>query len=291
MVDVDRGVVWADDSGGDGPPLVLLHPGVGDSRIWDPILPALAAKYRLIRYDARGFGESPAPAAQFSLLRDLVAVLDHYKVERAPIVGCSQGGGTALGLALEQPERVPALVLLCPGISGFPRYDDPDEPAELQADWDRGVAAGDVDALASVMQRVWGKSGATSEAMEQFRSAARAALSTGDLEQQDPPVYDRLAEISVPVSLLVGDADFPPTVDSNKAAAARIPGCEFTLVPGMDHLPPLREPDLVLRTITSTLARASWLQTFYRGRPAPARRPDDHRRARLKYAPGRAATR
>src|ERR1700761_1582957 len=111
MVTVDDGTVWADDSEGDGPLLVLLHPGVGDSRIWDPVLPALAAKYRVIRYDARGFGQSPAPTAKFSLLPDLVAVLDHYDIGRAAIVGCSQGGGTALGLALAQPERVPALVL------------------------------------------------------------------------------------------------------------------------------------------------------------------------------------
>jgi pimeloyl-ACP methyl ester carboxylesterase len=94
--------------------------------------------------------------------------------------------------------------------------------------------------------------------MEQFRSSARAVLSTGDLEQEDPPVFDRLGEIAVPTSLLVGDADFPPLIEADKAAAARIPGCELILVPGMDHLPPLRDPDLVLATITSTLARASW---------------------------------
>jgi 3-oxoadipate enol-lactonase len=262
MIEVDGGTVWADDAGGDGPALVLLHPGVGDSRIWDPVLPALAAKYRVIRYDARGFGHSPAPTTTFSLLRDLVTVLGHYDVKRAAIVGCSQGGGTALGLALQQPERVPALVLLCPGIPGIPLDDDSDEGAVLGAEWERAEAAGDVDALASVTQRVWGRAGATPEAMEQFRSSARAVLSTGDLEQEDPPVYDRLTEIAVPTSLLVGDADFAPLIEADKAAAARIPGCELILVPGMDHLPPLRDPDLVLQTITSTLARASWLRAW-----------------------------
>src|SRR6476646_6926360 len=57
MIAVDGGEVWTDDSGGDGPPLVLLHPGVGDSRIWEPVLPALTALYRVIRYDARGYGQ------------------------------------------------------------------------------------------------------------------------------------------------------------------------------------------------------------------------------------------
>ncbi len=257
MVAVDGGGVWADDSGGDGPPLVLLHPGVGDSRIWDLVLAPLTARYRVIRYDARGFGQSPAPTVKFSLLRDLVAVLGHYGVARAALVGCSQGGGSALGLALEQPERVPALVLLCPGIPGFP-YPEEDEDDELEAEYERAHAAGDVDALAGVMQQVWGAAGATPAVTEQLRSAARASLSAGELELEDPPVFGRLGEITVPAALMVGDADYPPLVESNRQAAARIPGCEFLLVPGMDHLPPLREPGLVLGLTARTLARAGW---------------------------------
>lgn len=260
FISVDGGEVWADDSGGGGRPLVLLHPGTGDSRIWEPVLPALTARYRVIRYDARGWGRSPAPVTTFSLLPDLVAVLGHYGVERAPIVGCSQGGATALGLALEAPERVPAIVALCPGIPGAPETEGAElaDEAELDAAFERALAAGDVDALAGVMQRAWGRSGATPEAMEQLRSAARANIANGDLEQEDPPVFGRLGEISVPTALMVGDLDYPPLVEANKQAAARIPGCAFTLVPGMDHLPPLREPDLILRVIISTLGRAGW---------------------------------
>ena len=112
MIAVDGGQVWADDSGGGGPPVVLLHPGVGDSRIWEPVMPALTASWRVIRYDARGFGRSPAPTVKFSLLADLITVLDHFGLDRVAIVGCSQGGGSALGLALEHRARVSALVLL-----------------------------------------------------------------------------------------------------------------------------------------------------------------------------------
>ncbi len=261
MVQVAGGEVWADDSGGDGPPLVLLHPGVGDSRIWDPVLPLLTGKYRVIRYDARGFGQSPAPEVEFSLLPDLVAVLGHFGIGRAAIVGCSQGGATAMALALEQPERVAALVLLCPGVPGFPWEtiaDDSAEDAELEAEYERAVAAGDVSALASVTQRVWAAAGATPEVMEQMLSSARAVLATGDLERELPPVFGRLGSITAPTSLMVGDADYPPLVEANRQAAARIPGCEFTMVPGMDHLPPLREPGLVLAAITATLGRAGW---------------------------------
>ena len=255
MVAVDGGEIWADDSGS-GPPLILLHPGVGDSRIWEPVLPGLTRSRRVIRYDARGFGRSPAPAVKFCLLSDLIAVLDHFGVDRAAIVGCSQGGGSALGLALEQPGRVAALVLLCPGIPGYPWPEAPKD--ELDAEYEHALETGDVEALASLMQRVWAAAGSSLAVMEQLRSAARAEIASGDLQQPDPPVFDRLGSLSMPTSLLVGDADYPPLLQANRQAAARIPGCELTVVPGMDHLPPLREPDLVLGVIKSTLSRAGW---------------------------------
>jgi 3-oxoadipate enol-lactonase len=259
MIAVDGGKVWADDSGGDGPPLVLLHPGIGDSRIWDPVRPALTASYRVIRHDDRGFGRSPAPKVKFSLLADLIAVLDHYGLDRAAFAGCSQGGGSALGLALAQPARVAALVLLCPGIPGYPWPEEEEgEPDELEAEYGRALAVGDADALAVILQRVWAGAGPTPAVMGQLRSGARAEISSGGLEERNPPVFDRLGEISVPTSLLVGDADYPPFVEAGRQAAARIPGCELTVVPGMDHLAPLREPDLVLRTIRTTLSRAGW---------------------------------
>jgi pimeloyl-ACP methyl ester carboxylesterase len=256
MVAVDGDEVWADDSAGDGRPLVLLHPGVGDSRIWEPVLPALTASWRVIRYDARGFGRSPAPTVTFSLLTDLITVLDYFGLDRVAIVGCSQGGGSALGLAVEHPARLSALVLLCPGIPGYPWPEEPDD--ELGAEYERALGAGDVEALAGLMQRVWAAAGPTPAVIEQLRSAARAEISSGDLQQPDPPVFDRLGEVAVPTSLLVGDADFAPLIEADRQAADRIPGCELTVAPGMDHLPPLREPDLVLRVIKSTLTRACW---------------------------------
>ena len=157
MVAVDGGEVWADDSGGGGPPVVLLHPGVGDSRIWAPVLPALTVSWRVIRYDARGFGRSPAPTVKFSLLADLITVLGYFGLDRVAIVGCSQGGGSALGLAVEHPARVSALVLLCPGIPGYRWPEEHDD--ELEAEYGRALEAGDGEALAGLMQRVWAAAG------------------------------------------------------------------------------------------------------------------------------------
>jgi 3-oxoadipate enol-lactonase len=102
-IPVRGGEVWAEDTG-DGRPLVLMHPGWGDAAIWDPILGRLAARYRVIRYDARGYGRSPASAVPYTHLADLAAVLDHFGVPHAALVAHSGAGGPAVGLALAQPE-------------------------------------------------------------------------------------------------------------------------------------------------------------------------------------------
>lgn len=251
MITVGGDTVWADDSG-DGPPLVLVHPGVGDSRFWDPILPELSARHRVIRYDARGFGRSPAPAEPYVPLDDLVTVLDHFGIERAPVVGCSQGGNAALALAISRPERVSALVLLAPGISGFPVPVNPAVREAYAAAEEKGF-----DAIVDVALSVWARAGRTPEVEEQVRSGVRGWIAEDGLDQENPPVFDRLAEIAVPTGLLVGDLDVDWIVDAARQAATRIPGVEFVEVPGVDHLPVLRIPERVLELIDATLKRSA----------------------------------
>lgn len=252
-VKVSGGEVWAEDTGGDGPPLVLLHPGVGDSRLWDPVLPRLAERHRVIRYDVRGYGRSPRPTVPYSLQEDLVAVLDHFELRRVPLVGCSMGGGTALSLAVSDPSRVSALVLLCPGVGGYPW---PDEP-EVDAEYEALVEAGDVAGLVSFGLREWAAAGADASAVQQLRSAAPAWLSEEEFEREDPPVFDRLQELDVPTVLLVGDRDRPTMIECNEAIAARVPGCRLVRMAGVDHLPPLRVPDLVAETVLEHCAGTS----------------------------------
>ncbi|MFL6076279.1 MAG: alpha/beta fold hydrolase [Mycobacteriales bacterium] len=248
-IPVEGGTLWADDSGGELPPLVLLHPGVGNSTIWDGMLPALAARYRVIRFDWRGYGRSPLPTAPYTTLGDLTAVLDHFGLDRVPLVGASMGGRAALSLALTQPARVSALVLVTPGVSG---YDWPDEPA-ADAEYEALVAAGDVDGLTGFGLRRWGAAGHDPVARAQMAGAARAWAAEDEFGRPDPPVYDRLGEVAVPTVLLLGEADTPTLVEANERMAARIPGCRLIRMPGVDHLPQLRVPDLLVATILEHL--------------------------------------
>jgi 3-oxoadipate enol-lactonase len=250
MVSAGSDKIWAEDSGGPGPVLALVHSGVSDSRLWDPVWPGLTAAFRTIRFDVRGYGRSPAPTQEFTLAGDLQAVLDHFGVRRAHLAGCSMGGGAAIELALADPDRVSSLVLLCPGISGYPWPDEPDLTAEFEA----LLAASDEEGVLQLGLREWAAAGPDPFVVELMRSAGRALEGDEQFMQDGPAVFDRLTELAVPTVLMIGDKDKPALIDSNEEAARRIPGCRLIRLPGVDHYPTVRAPQLVLDTILSHLA-------------------------------------
>lgn len=235
---VDGGHLWADDTEGNGPALVLLHPGWGDSSIWLPMLASLSPRYRVIRYDMRGFGRSPAPMAPFAQLGDLIAVLDQRGVTDVTLVAHSGGGGTALGLALAQPGRVRRLLVLAPGVQDYPwPLEDP-----YFTEFGKLFTAGDRDGLAALGLRTWAAAGADPAAQAQVRGAVDAFFRVGDHERPDPPAYARLGELRVPAVMVLGDLDYPVVIRCAHDIAARIPDCQQIAAPGADHLLPLRIP-------------------------------------------------
>ncbi|MEU7645248.1 alpha/beta fold hydrolase [Streptomyces huasconensis] len=254
MVSVKDGEVWAHDSGapdgtaGGGPlPLVLLHPGVGDSRIWDPVLPRLTERHRVIRYDARGYGRSPAPTAPYSLVEDLIAVLDHFGVARAVLAGSSMGGATAISLALHDPARVAALTLVVPGVTGAEELVSRAFTAEVG----RLAEAGDIEGIVALTLRTSaaGGSGDDPEAEAHIRSVIPAWFANHPHHVPDPPAFDRLGELDVPCVLVLGERDQPEVVRTNEIMADRIPGCRVVRLAHSDHFPTLREPEAVADAI------------------------------------------
>ncbi|MFB7617330.1 alpha/beta fold hydrolase [Kitasatospora sp. NPDC056181] len=256
MVSVGNGELWAEDSGGDGLPLVLVHPGVGDSTIWDPVLAALATRYRVVRYDARGYGRSPAPTAAYSPSADLAAVLDHFGLARAVLVGSSMGGAASVSLTLDAPERVAGLALFVPGVTGY----DFDE-SDLNQEVARLAEAGDLEGIVRHGLGLWGRVGGGSPeadpvAAAHLRAVLPAWFSNVGHQQPDAPAFDRLGEIAVPTVLALGEQDRPQVVACNEQMAARIPGCRLVRLAKSDHYPTLREPEAVARLVEELYAQA-----------------------------------
>jgi pimeloyl-ACP methyl ester carboxylesterase len=244
------GVRLAYDVTGDGPPLVLLHAGIVDRRMWDELLPLLRDAVTIIRYDARGFGESARPPdGEFARWDDLFAVMDGAGVERAHLVGVSQGAETALDATITAPERVDHLLLCGAGMRGWEWRD------ELNARWQAEVAAwerGDLDGCAEESMVTWfdGPQRLAIQVDPALRRRAwemqRLAI---DLENDDakaiapdPPSSERLGDIRAPTMVAVGELDQPDMIAIAERLAAGIPGARHVLLPGVAHLPPMERP-------------------------------------------------
>lgn len=253
LVTVGADRLWVDDSGGEGVPFVLLHPGITDSRVWDPMLPHLG-QHRVVRFDNRGYGRSPRATTSYSTLGDLTAVLDALGIERAHLVGNSMGGGTSLALAVTSPDRVASMTLLCPGIGGYP-WTEGDEDPEVEAAWEKAKADHDLVAMAAVQGRVWFRSGSDDYLDEQVLAATTLDSSpAAELEQENPEQWSGAAAISVPTTVIAAELDPPESLQASLDLAERIPGATLVRLP-VDHVPQYRDPGAVAEVVLATAQR------------------------------------
>ena len=244
------GVRLAYDITGDGEPVVLLHAGIVDRGMWNDVVPLLADQFSVIRFDARGFGESSRPPdGPFARWDDLFAVMDAAGVERAHLVGVSQGAETALDATVTAPDRVDHLVLVGAGMSGWDFREELNDRWQAEVDaWERG----DLDGCAEVSMGTWfdGPMRTAADVDPDVRQRAWAMQRRAiDLENDDaqarapdPPASERLGEVTAPTLVAVGELDQPDMVAIAEKLAGGIPGARHELLPGVAHLPPMERP-------------------------------------------------
>lgn len=135
-------------------PLVLVHAGVADRRMWDPQWQALTADRDVLRLDLRGFGESvQLPAGPLSPVDDLLDTLDHAGVDRCHLVGASFGAGVAVEAALARPVLAASLFLSAPG--GSLIAEPTPQLREFFAAERDALADGDIEAAVEANLRWW----------------------------------------------------------------------------------------------------------------------------------------
>ncbi len=115
---------------GAGSPVVLIHEGIGDSRMFAPQMAALSARHQVVRYDLHGYGRSGKPQTPYTNHEALDALLQHLGIKKTAILGMSMGGNIALDYALTYPEKVSGLILIGAGLDGVPS--DPETLAFIQ---------------------------------------------------------------------------------------------------------------------------------------------------------------
>jgi len=240
------------ETGGTGTALVFLHAGVSDSRMWDPQFERFARKFKVVRYDHRGFGKTRFPDEPFTLRDDLANVLRYLGVKESILVGCSMGGSTAIDFTLEHPEMVTGLVLVGSGVSGL------NDPTQLSADalkyWSEllsVVQKGDIDRAREMDAKYWidGPARSSNEVDPAYRSRAlelhRDNFSLERFARQEkpltPPAIDRLREIRVPTMVVIGDHDSEDLKRLADRFASEIPYARLVRM-NAAHLPSLEHP-------------------------------------------------
>ncbi|HET8529199.1 MAG TPA: alpha/beta fold hydrolase [Gaiellaceae bacterium] len=228
-VEVENARLWVEDEGG-GPPVLFVHGGLGDSRLWEPVTALLRDSFRCVRYDLRFWGRSTGPAEPFSFVRDAVGVLDALEIERAALVGLSMGGGTALDVALAHPERVTALVHVAAGMSGRPVdvYSAEQQAYENELDADL---------------EVWAPLGADDRIRELWQATPEAQGYPEEAEPERPPAADP-SRLQLPVLVLVAKHDPVPQQEVGRTLAREAPNAELIEIDS-DHYLTLREPEKV----------------------------------------------
>jgi 3-oxoadipate enol-lactonase len=236
-------VSWTEDGPADAP-VVLLSNSLGASRaMWNAQVPALAERYRVLSYDTRGHGESPAPAGPYTLddlVDDVVALLDEVGAARAHVVGLSLGGMTAMRLAAREPAREHRLALLCTSASV--------DPAPYR---ERGRAArreGTAALAPTVVSRWVTPAFAAGHPHEVARLEAMVAGADDEgyaaccdvLAELD--LRADLARISAPTLVVSGAEDLALPSEHQRAIAAGIPGAELVSFSPAAHLANVEQP-------------------------------------------------
>jgi pimeloyl-ACP methyl ester carboxylesterase len=240
------------DVAGTGEPVVLLHPGLWDRRTWDDQFGLFSRTYRVLRYDARGYGRSSPiePGRAYSQVGDLAAVMDAAGFDRAALVGCSMGGGTALDFTLTDPARVTALVLVAPGVSGTEEGtpEEEDWHAERWAPIESLIEAGDLEgAMDLCLRSFWATLGTDDPAGARVREIAFDNLHTLTMDESgdagiDPPAYARLEYVTSPTLVMPADHDPPYARRVYADLVDRIPGARVVHISEVDHVVNLRKP-------------------------------------------------
>jgi 3-oxoadipate enol-lactonase len=243
--------------GPEGAPTVVLSNSLGSTpAMWDPQLPALLERLRVVRYDHRGHGASPVPAGPYELDdlgADVLALLDRLGLERVHWCGLSLGGMVGMWMAIHAPERIDRLVLCCTSAKLG--------PPEMWADRAATVREHGVDAVADAGIERW-LSPAFLEREPEIAARIRAMLAStpaegyaaccGVIERMDQTV--RLGEIRAPTLVIAADDDPATPPEHGELIAAAVPGARLEIVPNARHLATIEQPqamtDLILGHLT-----------------------------------------
>ena len=246
---------------GTGKPLLLLHSGIADRRMWAGQCSEFSGHFQVIMPDFRGYGKSSAPEESLRHYEDIHGLIQYLGFTSVNIAGCSLGGKTAIEMAIAYPETVSCLVLIAPGMFGY-EYRDKETLAK-DAILEGLIASGRREEVADMLVDIWvvglkrdrGTVDAAARALVREMILDNYASVT-DKFPETPPGFDvmsRLVEIRVPTLVMIGDSDLPDMQAISQLITDRIHGAKRQLIPNAAHLPNLENSMLFNQSVIDFL--------------------------------------
>lgn len=248
---------------GQGNPLIMLHGGLLDRRMWDDQFDAFAKHYRAIRYDARGHGKSTSVADTFVHHEDLRLLMEFLNVEKAVLMGLSMGGYIAIDFALAYPEKVTTLILAAPGLTGYVFNSDVLKRNNEQLR--QAARDEDLDMVVEYFQRSW--TDGPTRSPDEVDPAVREKVRSMSIEnvkkwnpqsvevRLNPPAIGRLSEIRIPVLIILGDLDMPDIIDIAGMVEKDIKGAQKVVLKDVAHMVNMEKPEEYNRVVLDFLSR------------------------------------
>lgn len=235
---------------GEGQPFLMVHAGIADKSMWDDQFEFFAQKYKVARYDMRGYGQSLPVADDYQRHQDIHALLDYLDIDHAYLMGCSMGGGACMNFALEYPDRADALIMVGSAPSGF-AYDEW-SPSPLDEAMEAAYEKGDLEYVNELAMQIFvdGKGRAPDQVNPALRQKVynmnMIALRNEKLLGRDVPLStsaaQRIGELHLPMLIVMGDLDEEYIFKAADFMATNIPGARKVVMHGTAHLPNMEFP-------------------------------------------------
>jgi pimeloyl-ACP methyl ester carboxylesterase len=260
------GQLYFEDKGADSSreTLILNHAAFLDSRMWDAQSEAFAERYRVIRYDMRGFGKSDPVTGPRTRREDVYRLLAHLGVTRAHVLGCSMGGEIALDMALERPEMVASLIVVNSTPSGF-ELQGP--PPRYVLEMIEAMQRGDDERASELQLRIWVDG--PHRAPEQVEPSVRARAAEmnrifvrnktfpiADMQPHNPlnpPAAKRLDQVRCPTLVVTGALDDGEILRAGRMLVEEIANAKAVTIPNAAHVPNMEAPELFNQTVLNFL--------------------------------------
>ena len=246
---------------GNGPWLTMSHSLACDLHMWDPQMPVLTKKFKVLRFDTRGHGQSSAPAGEYTLDQmadDVKGLLDHLKIRQTHWAGLSMGGMIGQAFALKYPGVFQSMVL------ADTTSRRPPNAAQM---WGERIQNAQTKGMGAIVQ-------GTLERWftEPYRNARKDVMEKIGNDIRNTPVngfvgcchaiskvdyLDRLKEIKVPALVMVGEQDHGTPPEAARAIQAALPGSELKIIPSAAHLSNVEQEQVFNEAMLGFLGRVA----------------------------------